>query len=158
MALDAFVYCDCFEKKNLRCDPPAGVRVSPQATGDLLCDSFDEDAWSAFVTWKHTKACPHHGMILLRHRLGTENGINALRTELQKEANRYPMLLQKILYSGTHTCDWIPVEAIDPLANEVKQLNVSRAEREVADALHVFQIQMAELIIAAKHTGKPICF
>jgi hypothetical protein len=97
-------------------------------------------------------------MILLRHRLGTENGINALRTELQKEANRYPMLLQKILYSGTHTCDWIPVEAIDPLANEVKQLNVSRAEREVADALHVFQIQMAELIIAAKHTGKPICF
>jgi hypothetical protein len=158
MALDAFVYCDCFETENLRCDPPAGVKVVPRASGDLLCDTLDDEAWSAFVGWKHTKACLHHGMILLRHRLGTEKRIHALRTELQKESDRFPMLLEKILYSGTHTCDWIPLDYIDPLANEVKQLNASQAGRDVADALHLFQIQMAELIIAAKHTRKPICF
>jgi len=71
MALDAFVYCDCFEKHNLRSDPPAGLVVKIEPSGEPGCEASDERAWSAFMAWKQTKACLHHGMILLRHRLGT---------------------------------------------------------------------------------------
>ena len=34
MGLDAFVYCDCFEKQNLRCDPPAGLVVKIESSGE----------------------------------------------------------------------------------------------------------------------------
>ena len=69
MALDAFVYCDCFETNNLRCNPPAGVKVRITPNGDLACDTPTDAEWSAFIDWKQNRACLHYGMILLRHRL-----------------------------------------------------------------------------------------
>jgi hypothetical protein len=158
MALDAFVYCDCYEKNNLRCDPPARVKVKVEPTGDLMCLSGDEEAWSAFLAWKRTKACLHHGMIFLRHRLGTSTQIDLLQRELRKEPDRFPILLRNVLYSGTHTCDWIPLDRMEALSEEIKRLPPQQADPAVADALQLFKVQMAELIIAAKHTRKPICF
>jgi hypothetical protein len=51
MALDAFVYCDCFEKDNLRSNPPAGLSLTLSANGELSCDASDEAGWYAFNTW-----------------------------------------------------------------------------------------------------------
>jgi hypothetical protein len=158
MALDAFVYCDCFETHNLRSDPPAGLNVKTDPSGDIACNAPDERSWSAFVAWKQSKACLHQGMILLRHRLGTSEQVDRLREELQKQPTPLPLLLERVLYSGTHTCDWIPSAHIAQLAEEVKQLTPERADRAIADALQLFKIRMAELIIAAQHAGKPICF
>jgi hypothetical protein len=158
MALDAFVYCDCFEKHNLRCDPPAGIVVTIEPSGEPGCEAKDERSWSAFMAWKENKACLHQGMILLRHRLGTPDQIDRLRTELEKQKTSFPLLLNAILYSGTHTCDWIPISRMELLAEEVKRLAPEQADKFVADALQLFKIRIAELIIAAQHTGKPICF
>ena len=158
MALDAFVYCDCFEKHNLRSDPPAGLVVKIEPSGEPGCEASDERAWSAFMAWKQTKACLHHGMILLRHRLGTPEQVDRLRAELEKNLPAFPLLLKAVVYSGTHTCDWIPFARIDQLAEEVKQLAPEHADKSVADPLQLFKIRMAELIIAAQHAQKPICF
>jgi hypothetical protein len=158
MALDAFVYCDCFEKHNLRSDPPAGFVVKIEPSGEPGCESADERGWSAFMSWKENKACLHQGMILLRHKLGTPEQVDRLRMELEKNEAAFALLLKAVVYSGTHTCDWIPFNRIDQLAEEVKQLTPDRADKSVADALQLFKIRMAELIIAARHTQKPICF
>jgi len=158
MGLDAFVYCDCFEKHNLRSDPPAGLVVKVEPSGEPGCADADERAWTAFMAWKQNKACLHPGMILLRHRLGAPEQVERLRTELEKDKASFPLLLKAVVYSGTHTCDWIPFARIEQLAEEVKQLAPERAEKSAADALQLFKIRMAELIIAAQHTGKPICF
>jgi hypothetical protein len=157
MALDAFVYCDCFEKHNLRSNPPAGLLVKIEPSGEPGCEAEDERGWSAFMAWKQNKACLHEGMILLRHKLGMPEQVDHLRTELEKNKGAFPLLLESVLYSGTHTCDWIPFNRIDQLAEEVKQLTPDCADK-VADALQLFKIRMAELIIAAQHTQKPICF
>jgi hypothetical protein len=69
-----------------------------------------------------------------------------------------PLLMKSVLYSGTHTCDWIPISRIPELAEEVKQLAPERAHGPAADALQLLKIRLAELIIAAQHAGKPICF
>jgi hypothetical protein len=158
MALDAFVFCNCFETHNLRCDPPAGLAPEPEASGDLRCDAPDEAAWSAFVDWKRNRACFHYGMILLRHRLGTPEQIDELRRELEPHRNLFPILLRYVLYSGTHTCDWVPVNLLGKLSQEVKLLEPEKARPALADALQLLKIRMAELIIAAQHTNKPICF
>src|SRR6476620_3973142 len=122
MALDAFVYCDCFETHNLRCDPPTGLDVKIEPSGYIACNAPDERLWSAFLGWKQSKACLHQGMILLRHRLGTSDQVDQLRAELQNQPVRLPLLLDRVLYSGTHTCDWISTAQIAQLAEEVKQL------------------------------------
>jgi hypothetical protein len=158
MALDAFVYCDCFERDNLRCDPPRGMQLRVAPNGDLTCDAPDDSAWHAFTAWKLAKACLHQGMILVRHRLGKSSAIDLIRTELQKDALRYPILLEKIVYSGTHTCDWLPLQALPALTQELKQIETDPVHTPAADALRLFKIQIAELIIAAQLTRKPICF
>ena len=158
MALDAFVYCDCYEKHHLRSDPPVGVIVKIEPSGDVSCSAADERSWSAFMAWKQTKACLHQGMILLRHRLGTSEQIDLLRAELQKLPKQLPLLLNSVLYSGTHTCDWIPSSRLTELAEEVKQLAPEHAQGAAKDALQLLKIRLAELIIAAQHVGKPICF
>jgi hypothetical protein len=157
MALDAFVYCDCFERDNLRCNPPRGMKLRVAPNGDLICDAPDDSAWHAFTAWKVGKACLHHGMILVRHRLGNDASIDQIRAELQKDAMRFPILLEKVVYSGTHTCDWLPFEALRPLTEELKHFNPP-PQTPSTDTLRLFKIQIAELIIAAQLTRKPICF
>lgn len=158
MALDGFVYCDCYEKGNLRSNPPNGVNVVVTETGEISCETSDEDLWLKFSAWKRAKACLHTGMILVHLRLGKVAAIDALRAELQKEARDFPILLQNVVYSGTHTCDWIPVSKLPALAEEVKRLKPEAVSPGAADSVRLFKIKMAELIIAAQHVGKPICF
>ena len=158
MALDAFVYCDCFERDNLRCDPPRAMKLRVAPNGDVICDAPDESDWHAFTAWKLAKACLHQGMILVRHRLGSSAGIDQIRTELQKDALRFPILLEKVVYSGTHTCDWIPLNLLPQLTQELKNVDPDPAHTPAADVVRLFKIQIAELIIAAQLARKPICF
>ena len=158
MALDAFVYCDCFERDHLRCNPPREIKLRLAENGDITCDSPDESTWHAFTAWTLAKACLHQGMILVRHRLGSTAAIDMIRTELQKDALRFPILLEKVVYCGTHTCDWIPVKLLPALTQELKHINPDPAHSPSADVVRLFKIQIAELIIAAQLTRKPICF
>lgn len=157
MALDAFVYCDCFEKDNLRCNPPAGLQLIATPNGDITCDAPTERDWFAFSHWKQEKACIHPGMILKHFRLGSAREIDNLRELLQnKERARFPILLNRVLYSGTHTCDWLPLALLPPLTEELKALN--GAGTPEGETIRHLKIQLAELVIAAQMVQKPICF
>lgn len=157
MALDAFVYCDCFEKDNLRCNPPGGLNLCISPNGDITCDAPTERDWFAFSAWKHSKACLHEGMILKHHRLGNAALIDHLKRAIEANApNRFPILLGHILYSGTHTCDWLPMQMLPSLTEELRQLEP--AKTRAFEAVQHLKIQLAELIIAAQMTKKPICF
>jgi hypothetical protein len=158
MGLDAFVYCDCFERDNLRCSPPSGAKIIVAEDGNILCESPDDEVWAAFNVWKSTKACLHSQMIVAHRMLGGNGLIEQLRAEILKDRARFPLLLRKVLYNGTHTCDWIPLEHLEQLGAEVKLLSEHRLKGAAGDALHLFQIQLAELIIAAQVVKKPICF
>ena len=156
MALDAFVYCDCFEKENLRCTPPGHLQLTVGPTGEITCIAPSDDAWMAFTNWRQTKACSHPAMILKHHRLGTADQIAPLQRQLTKQENQYPILLRKVLYSATHTCDWIPIDLLPQLTEELKHLDPPATPE--GEALRHLKIQLAELIIAAQMANKPICF
>ena len=157
MALDAFVYCDCFEKDHLRSNPPRGLKLKVSPNGDVTCEAATDREWITFSSWKQKKACVHEGMILKHHRLGSVRKIDELRAALEnKERTRFPILLSRVLYSGTHTCDWLPLDALPQLTEELRVLNPPGTSE--GDALQHLKIQLAELIIAAQMVNKPICF
>ena len=157
MALDAFVYCDCFEKDNLRSNPPRGLKLKIAPSGEVICGAHSDLDWRAFTAWKHNKACLHERMILKHHRLGTVSEIDQLRLELESKGNgHFPILLRNVLYSGTHTCDWLPLTTLPKLTEELKHLEPQATMG--GDALRHLRIQLAELIIAAQMVKKPICF
>jgi len=161
MALDACVYCDCFETGKVKTPPPQPelVYVDPETGAvSLRWDAPGADQ-HLFNDWR-ASAC-EHGQFgeLVSHRLGNIALIGFLRALLQNTPERFPTLLSKVLYNGTHICDVINLPDVELLAGEmpaVHALHCGDAEEEVL--LRNFEKQMTDLIQAAKSAGKPIVF
>ena len=161
MGLDAFVYCDCYEKGRLRESPPTGFSLSVEPDGGLGraggAGTLESDlAWDI---WREEQACEHLGGILLHHRLGNITLIGSLRSELQRAAERFPILLKQVVYSGSHAGDFLPVETIPILQIELKLLHEFRCNtRKTTSFMARFNTQMSELATTALSVGKPIAF
>jgi len=67
------------------------------------------------------------------------------------------IVLSKVLYSGNHSGDWIPLEQTFALRDELLQLGRYAKESD-CDCLKQFVIDMLELVEAAKREGHPIVF
>ncbi len=161
MSLDACVYCDCYEKGRLRERPPVGVslRVEPDGSLGRGRDEGTLEADLAWDQWRGQLACEHPSGILLHHRLGNISLIGLLRSELQREAARFPILLTKVLYSGSHAGDYLAVQEVPALQREIEALAHFRCTtREAEGFLSDFRLQMAELAAASLSVSKPIVF
>ena len=161
MGLNASVYCDCYEKGRLRTRPPDGVSLYVASNGALECDSehMPFDAVLAFGKWQAFSACEHKRSILLHHRLGNIALIALLRSEFQREPGRFPILLTKVIYSGTHACDYLTSETVPALQRELELLADFRCStREADEFMAQFRAQMLELATTALSVAKPIAF
>ena len=152
MGLDAFVFCDCYEKGRLRESPPAGVTLCVQPDGSLgrEQDGGTLESDLAWDEWREQRACEHGGGILLRHRLGNISLVGLLRAELQREAERFSILVTKVVYSGSHAGDHLPVEQIPALQRELELLREFRCTSRKSDGFMTeFREQMSELAATA---------
>ena len=64
MGLDAFVFCDCFEKARLREQPPRPELVFVTENGSLDCKSDDPETLEEFDIWILDRTCEHEEGIL----------------------------------------------------------------------------------------------
>jgi hypothetical protein len=161
MSLDACVYCDCFEKGRLREPPPVGVALRLEPDGSLGREHDDGKLESdlAWDQWRERLACEHPGGALLRHHLGNISLIGFLRSELQRAPFRFPILLTKVLYSGSHAGDYLTVERVPALQRELEDLANFRCNTREADGfMFEFRRQMSELVVASLSVSKPIVF
>jgi hypothetical protein len=161
MGLDAFVYCDCYEKGRLREPPPSGVllRVEPDGWLGPEHDDGTLESGLAWDRWREQRACEHVSGILLHHRLGNIALVGLLRAELRRETDHFPILTAKVIYSGSHTGDFLAVETIPALQRELELLREFQCTtRESADFMSEFREQMSELATVALSVGKPISF
>ena len=159
MGLDATIYCDCFETGKLCEPPPPGCDPYVCEDGSLECRNDEMAMKLAFDQWLHFRACKHERGILLSQHLGNVALVGALRQELSAQAERFPLLLGKVLYWGTHCGDFVGAAYLKALGDEVHLL----AERICTDLSMVpyvdqFRGQMDELINSAAAVGKPISF
>src|SRR5262245_41867477 len=121
MGLDATVYCDCFETGTLKELPPCpSVLVSDD--GSLDCRSEDLNTLQAFDQWLWHRACSHPSGIFLHHRIGNLAQVGLLRNELRREAAAFPILLTKVLYSGTHAGDYLTLNDVSDVKVELELL------------------------------------
>jgi hypothetical protein len=159
MGLDACVYCDCYEKGRLATAPPDGVLLRIAPDGALECDSEGISANRAFDQWQAYSACRHERGILLHHRLGNIWHVALLRSELEREADRFPILLTKVVYSGTHGGDYLPVETLSAVQRELESLaNFKCSTQEADEFMTNFRQQMSALAATARSVAKPIAF
>jgi len=159
MGLDATVYCNCFEEGRLRTPPLSEWKVYVCEDGCLNSGAKDIKLQMAFDAWYLEKACEHENGILVHHRIGNISLIAFLRKILASRAPDFPIILEKILYSGTHCGDFIEPEYFDELEKEINKLSLFAAtDQETKKALEKIQIQLSQLLQAASSVHKPIVF
>jgi hypothetical protein len=125
MGLDACVYCDCFERGRLIEPPPHGIKLQIENSGRLerVGEESSLEEYFDWVAWQEQRACVHSGGFLVRHRLGNIALIGILRKELGREKDRFPILTSKVVYSGSHAGDFLCIELIPVLQQELEILN-----------------------------------
>lgn len=159
MGLDAAVYCDCFEAGRLKELPPDPTLIYVCDNGSLDCRSEDSHVLSGFDEWLQERACEHEEGLLISHRIGSAAHVGLLREELEKEAKKFPLLLKKVLYSGTHTGDYLLGKEILTLQKELKALaEFAASGRDSQLFVDEFRVQMEELANAALSVMKPLSF
>jgi len=159
MGLDAFVFCNCFEVGKLKEPLPHPELVYVKENGGLDCMSDDSDVLDEFDTWLEDRACEHEGVVLGGHYIGNAWFVNQLWNELEREQSKFPVLLNKVLYSGTHTGDFMEREDILNLKEELVRLTELKCDDpETQSWINEFHEQMSELVEAALSVNKPIAF
>lgn len=158
MGLDATVYCDCFERGSLRSQPDPAWRVYVDSNGKRECGSQDIDHCLAFDKWDRS-ACDHEYGVLVSHYIGNMALVAFYRHVLSQQADVFPLLLAKVLYSGIHCGDFLPPADVMAIRDEVKRLRKVhvQAPRD-EDFLRDFENQLRDLVDCAIRFGKPISF
>ena len=90
------------------------LHLGRDATRPSLTGELDEDEWEAHEQWVQT-SCEHEGFLVSEF-LGNITRIQNVREFLRglqgNPGPKFPILLKKVVYDGTHTGDWVPVKQI----------------------------------------------
>lgn len=114
---------------------------------------------AAFDEWFQETVCEHEEGVIVSHRIGSATHVGLLRKELEKDAKKFPVLLEKVLYSGTHTGDYLSGRKILKLQRELKVLAKFAASSKSSQSIvDEFREQMEELANSALAVEKPISF
>ena len=121
MSLDAFVHCTCIRDGRAKPHPfPEKFMWDEAGAPSLSSDPSDEE-WEAHDGWVQ-KSCEHEGY-LVSESLGNMTRAQHVREFLRglqgNPGPKFPILLKKVVYDGTHTGDWIPVRQSAALLREV---------------------------------------
>src|ERR1044072_1370898 len=101
MGLDAYVYCDCLENGRQYKPLPRDVSIEVHPDGYAVAVKNRQEIREDHPEWNDFD-CAHPRRALLHHRLGKISLIGLLRAELNRDPDRFPIILQKVIYSGSH--------------------------------------------------------
>jgi hypothetical protein len=158
MALDGFVRCSCIRDGKAKPHPfPKRLTWDesgcPSLTGDPTAKEWDKhDRWLQ-------ESCEHEGYLVSEF-LGNIWRIKNIREFLRHlEDNpgpKFPILLKRVVYDGTHTGDWVPVKQSPAL---LKEVNLVLASSDIlTPGEKEFFENMKRLCEASIATGNPILF
>lgn len=159
MGLDAHVNCDCFEKGRLKTQPRPewGVYVGPDGGRWTTATTLDLEL--AFDWWNNNEACEHEYGILLHRVLGNVALIATFRRLLGQYPDDFRILLECVVYSGTHGGDFLSIEQVKETQLEIEHLSRLHAEDQSEEAyLREFERALRELTECALKLNKPVVF
>lgn len=155
MGLDASVRCNCIKEGKARPHPfpelltfdEAGEPTLKSGRGTKLKLWLKHDKW-------YRDSCPHSGY-LVEKRLGNMASVAYVREFLQNNSpNSFPLLLERVVYSGTHTGDRVAASDVPQLLTETRRLQGLTSDPSILQ----FTNDVIELAEASLATGNPIVF
>jgi hypothetical protein len=158
MGLDAFVFCDCYEKGRLKRKPHEPELVCVLPNGDLGCRSKDSKLLERFDRWREN-ACKHEAGMITGDYLGNESLIGSIRDELRRKPRKFPTLLNRVIYSGTHCGDHLTLRMVAKLQLELERLKAHHSSNKQLDReIQKLRRKLQKLVRASLKIGKPIGF
>ncbi|MGA9074788.1 MAG: hypothetical protein WB368_11805 [Candidatus Sulfotelmatobacter sp.] len=158
MSLDAFVRCTCIRGGKAKPHPLPDRLTFDESGEPTLTGDPSEEEWEAHDQWVG-ESCEHEGYLLSMF-LGNITRVGNLRSFLRglqgSPGPRFPILLEQVLYDGTHTGDWISSKDAAKLLKEVN--TVLHSSDILADSEKEFFTNMKLLCEASIATGNPIMF
>jgi hypothetical protein len=158
VALDGHVRCNCVREGVAKAHPFPGKLTFDHGGEPVLNEDASDEEWDAHDLWLG-ESCEHGGF-LLSLPLGNITRIAHLREFLRGlEGNpgpRFPLLLKKVIYDGTHSGDSFPRELVQELLKEVE--TVLHSSDILSDSEKEFFVNMKELCQASIETGNAILF
>jgi hypothetical protein len=161
LSLDAYVRCRCVQEGRAKPHPFPNLLIVDPLEGPQLREEATDEQWEKHDKWL-AKACEHEGFAAEEF-LGNVWLIQKIRNclgKLQKASGRkFPMLLDKVVYDGTHTGDVIEALDVPNLLTEVEAAEklASRCG-EHAPRLGEFLKKMHRLGMASLAARNPIQF
>jgi hypothetical protein len=158
MSLDAFVRCNCVRDGKAKAHPFTNRLTFDERGEASLSGDVSEEDWEAHDRWLG-ESCEHNGFLV-----GESQGNSTLAKHLLDflrglqgdPAPRFPILLKKVIYDGTHTGDWISSKEAARLLQEVD--TVLHSSDILSESEKGFFTSMKRLCEASIATGNPIVF
>jgi hypothetical protein len=158
MSLDGYVRCSCVRKGKAKPHPFPDRLTWDESSAPSLSGDPTEEEWEAHEEWVQN-ACEHQGFLASEF-LGNITRVKNVRDFLKglqgNPGPKFPMLLKKVVYDGTHTGDWVPANQTAALMKEVDLVLASRDILTPGET--EFFESMKRLCEASIATGNPIGF
>jgi hypothetical protein len=158
MGLDGQVRCRCIQDGFAKPHPfperlAIDETIEPFLTGNpTLDENLVHDRW-------FRDSCLHHGYVA-QERLGNISSIAQVRELLRSlerdKTARFPILLEKVVYSGTHSGDFLPACESAGLLKEMAAADQLRGIWDACD--REFFTSLRRLCEASLETRNPIIF
>jgi hypothetical protein len=161
MSLDAYVRCRCIQEGRAKPHPNPELLIVDPLEGPQLREEATDEQWEAHDEWL-ADACEHQGFAAEEF-IGNVWLVEKIRNCLQKlqdvSRRTFPMLLEKVIYDGTHTGDLIEALDVPMLLTEVEAAEklASRCGED-APRLREFLKKMHRLGMASLAARNPIQF
>ncbi len=159
MGLDGQVRCRCIQDGLAKPHPFPERLALDETTEPILTRNPTLDEYLVHDRW-FKSSCPHQGY-LAQERLGNISSIAQVRESLraweqQNKTQRFPILLEKVVYSGTHSGDFLPACDSPELLKEVEEVTQIRSIWDACD--REFFTSLRRLCEASLETRNPIVF
>ncbi len=168
MGLDATVYCNCIERGLLRVPHPYPDLLFLDDDGKPGIHSSDLETQIQHDKWEYGSPCAHDCMQAASERLGNAGGIGYIGDLLADISKRpggpaLPVLLENVLYSGTHCGDFLTILQVSQLDDELQQLKrvdiaLGGITRRDQDLIRTLVAKLQKLVDASRLMNKPISF
>jgi hypothetical protein len=155
MGLNAWVRCNCIKEGNAPPHPFPKLLAFDETGEPILKDDGDVDLnmWLKHHKW-YRDSCPHSGS-LVEKRLGNITAVAYVRGFLEDNSSHgFPLLLERVVYSGTHSGDWVAACDVPQLLTETQRLQGLTNDPLILQ----FTNDVVELAEASIATGNPIVF
>ena len=155
MGLDASVRCNCIKEGNAPPHPFPELLAFDETGEPILKGDghIDLKLWLKHDKW-YRDSCPHSGY-LVEKRLGNIAAVAYVRGFLENNSrNSFPLLLERVVYNGTHSGDWVAASDVPQLLTETRRLQGLTNDPLILQLTNDV-VELAEASIA---TGNPIVF